>query len=77
MIPPSPEVIQNLRAATPSEFLVFLLRPYDLLSLRINLELHVILQTVDRTPWTGYQSCRKAAIYMYAGQHKYKRDAMN
>jgi hypothetical protein len=42
----------------------------DLFPMRINLELW-ILQPADRTPWTGDQSCLKAATY--TGHQKQKK----
>jgi hypothetical protein len=35
-----------------------------------------ILQTVGRTPWTGDQPCRKAAIYDGQYKHKMRADSM-
>lgn len=36
----------------------------SLFPIRINLDLWILL-TLDRTPWTGDQPCRKASTYLY------------
>jgi hypothetical protein len=48
------------------------IRPFGLLTFRINFELRIKL-AVGRTSWTGDQPCRKAATY--TGQHKHRINA--
>jgi hypothetical protein len=59
----------SISSSTSSRFLT---RPSGLFPNRINLELWV-LQTIDRTPWTDDQSCRKAATY--TEHHEHRRNA--